>query len=113
MLAKRGNELFELVDRAKFWIELFETTNVVAVGASRTRLEKGRCIAMGYAQVVKIRNNGNGIPEAKLRGELQTVSCAGNRGQIGHKELRLVPPYSLTPRGEGEEQAATTLHTCK
>ena len=40
MLAKRGNELFELVDRAKFRIELLETANVVAVGASRTRLEK-------------------------------------------------------------------------
>jgi len=40
MLAKRGNELLEILDYAKFRIALLKTTNVLAVTAAGSGLEK-------------------------------------------------------------------------
>ena len=72
---------------ADFGIQLVVVHDIIAVQASRLRLEIGRGIDIGDAELMQIGDDGCGVPEREVMVELQPVGCAGylwRRGSVAH-----------------------------
>ena len=67
------DECIELLAGAEFWVELGVIGDIVAMHASRPRLQNRRGIHMAHAQTREVRNDPARVLKRKLMIELKTI----------------------------------------